>query len=220
MKVFDATWSGAARLPGVPRLRILYEAQLLTGGLADWTKIDQWAAGVSGLACLDIECWPVGYRAYQEAQVSASVAALSAVLERAKRSGQPFGYFAMPPNAHYAVASPSLLPAYQAACAYLAPVLMASDAIFLEGYFWWDDLRQWRAALALAAAEARRYGKPVYAFLWDHGLLGKNVALPIDVITAQLAFCADLLDGVVWWSPSGQATDLSAAWWPALQAYL
>jgi hypothetical protein len=72
--------------------------------------------------------------------------------------------------------------------------------------------------------EARRYGKPVYPFLWptyhnsNKKLTGQLV--PGDYWRMELELVHQYADGVVLWGGYKEKWDENAAWWRETQAWL
>jgi hypothetical protein len=98
------------------------------------------------------------------------------------------------------------------------------DAIFPSLYTFYDDLDGWNNYARQTLAEARRYGKPVYAFLWpefhDSNVLLRGRKLPPDFWRAELDLCANLADGIVLWGGWQQHWDEHAPWWQETLKFL
>jgi hypothetical protein len=91
------------------------------------------------------------------------------------------------------------------------------DAIFPSLYTFYDDLDGWSNYARQTLAEARRYGKPVYPFLWpefhDSNPVLRGRKLQPDFWRAELDLCAKLADGIVLWGGWQQHWDEHAPWW-------
>jgi len=85
----------------------------------------------------------------------------------------------------------------------LDPLAARVDALFPSLYTFYNERAGWLAVAKGILAEARRYGKPVYPFLWSQfhdsndRLAGQ--AVPNDFWAEQLRFCRENADGVVLW---------------------
>ncbi len=91
------------------------------------------------------------------------------------------------------------------------------DAVFPSLYTFYADLEGWKNYARQTLTEARRYGKPVYAFLWpefhdSNPELGGH-QLPTAFWRAELELCTELADGIVLWGGWKQQWNEMAPWW-------
>jgi hypothetical protein len=98
------------------------------------------------------------------------------------------------------------------------------DVAFPSLYTFYDDLEGWKQYARTTIAEARRFGKPVYVFLWpefhdSNPLLGGQ-HIPAAFWREELEFCADLADGIVLWGGWKQRWDEKSAWWHETEEFL
>lgn len=106
----------------------------------------------------------------------------------------------------------------------MAPVAQMVDYIFPSLYTFYDDRRGWLRFAAAQLDEARRYGRPVYPFLWFEYQDGNRLLRGRDVDLAaweeELRFCRTHADGVVLWGGAGLGWSESAPWWQATRRVL
>jgi len=98
------------------------------------------------------------------------------------------------------------------------------DVVFPSLYTFYDDPKGWESYARQTLLEARRYGKPIYPFLWPE-YHNSNAALrdheiPPDVWRAELELCAKLADGVVLWGGYQKRWNENAPWWRETQAFI
>ena len=91
------------------------------------------------------------------------------------------------------------------------------DAVFPSLYTFYADLDGWKNYARQTLIEARRYRKPVYAFLWpefhdSNPTLGGHL-VPRTFWRAELELCAELADGVVLWGGWKQHWNNETEWW-------
>jgi len=175
----------------------------------------------TSLYFIDIEYWPFLKVGSAERDSSISKLLKVARIARSARPGARFGFYNVPPVGTY---WPVLLPQtpehqeWLRANRALDVVATAVDALFPSLYTFYDDPRSWMTVAAGIVAEARRYSKPIYPFLWpqfheggDPALAGTEV--PAEFWAAQLRFCRQHADGVVLWGGYQQPWDDRATWW-------
>jgi hypothetical protein len=94
------------------------------------------------------------------------------------------------------------------------PVADASDVIFPSLYTFYDDRDGWLTYAKANIAEAQRYGRPVYPFLWPQY---HTTWQPIDrdFWRLQLETVRDNADGMVIWTPAKGRPHWNpdAPWW-------
>jgi hypothetical protein len=187
------------------------------------------------LICIDIESWPT----QDDVKRAKSVANLREVLRwarsRAGSSRYRFGYYSMiPVHSYYDALLPDDAPkkiALQRANGELEPLAREVDAIFPSLYTFSTDKEEWRVSAIATLREARRYGKPVYAFIWPqyHGSAGfwrAHEPIEIELWRLQLQTVRDHADGVVIWGgydfehERPARWDEQAGWWQATKQFL
>jgi hypothetical protein len=98
------------------------------------------------------------------------------------------------------------------------------DVIFPSLYTFYDDPIGWERYARMLLLEARRYHKPVYAFLWpdfhdsNERLRGKPI--PRAFWRRQLEVCRELADGIVVWGGWQKDWDENALWWVETKDFL
>lgn len=170
------------------------------------------------LTVIDIEHWPLRG---DEKTVESSVVKYSTVLRwfKAAAPGIRIGLFGALPIPDYHRAQKSLQDSdykkWQAENDRLAPLAKEVDVIFPAIYTYFPDQVAWREFAVANIREARRYGKPVYVFLWpQYSERNKKLAhrlLPSDYWQLQLKTVHEYADGLVIWGGWD-----SARWQPAI----
>jgi hypothetical protein len=241
--VFDAT-TGYTHMPGTepPGMERLvlanHEAFWPEGadGSQAWPKVIDDAAGKrlaaharawrqQGLAwiCFDIEHLdpkrdPAGCNAF--------VSRCAAIVREAA-PGLKLGFYGLFPVRDYYRArkgpDSADFKAWQAEDDALRPAAAAVDAVFPSLYTFYDDADGWAAYAQSNIAEARRYGKPAYPFLWprfhDSNRQLAWTFLGQPLWKKELALTAASADGLVVWDYGQHAAwDPAAPWWAAAQA--
>jgi hypothetical protein len=142
--------------------------------------------------------------------------------------GLKVGFYGLPPIRDYwRVQKGFGSPAYQAWRAEnraLMPAGEAMDAIFPSLYTFYTDQAGWIRYATANIAEAKRYGKPVYPFLWPrYHDSNKRLAwqpLELDYWDKELATVFAQADGAVIWDwGKGKPWDESAPWWMDVKKY-
>lgn len=182
---------------------------------------------------IDIEHWPLDGA---DERMRGYLAKYITVLQwtRSEAPGLNIGYFELLPMVAYgwALAAPGSRDHQRwqhenARRGALAPFV---DAVYPHLYTYYPDRRAWTRYAEANLREARRYGKPVYAFLWPqyserNAELGQRY-LPEDFWRLQLETVRDLADGIViWggWDGAGGAPaawDESAPWWRVTREFM
>ena len=206
-----------------------------------------WATGRP--LVINIEHWPVDVRAAKAEEVDASVRKLLQMVQwmREERPGLSIGFFGLTVADGYypicnhvnAMLKPEQEP-YRAnlakfrkeyqdwrrATAALAPLAEASDVIYLPLYAPGVDRDNWSRFAHHAVAEARRWRKPVVAFLWPRQVnpnpeTGRHDALPGGFWRVMLEHARTLCDGALLWDAgpwrafgTGPALNQNEEWWP------
>jgi hypothetical protein len=181
----------------------------------------------AGLVYLDYELWPT-YQA-PPAEVSKNIEMLSKVVDIAREAAPhaKFGYYGLLPCREYwgvVNNDPAKFKAWEACNAQLDQLAKRVDVIFPSVYTFYNDQNAWDKFATAQLQAARRYGKPVYAFLWPEfhpsnaALKGKNV--PAAFWRHELEFCKAHADGIVIWGGWQEPWDEQAAWWLETKAFL
>lgn len=113
--------------------------------------------------------------------------------------------------------------AWQACNAYLRPIADKVDYIFPSLYTFYEDRHGWEIYAKANMAEARKYGKPVYPFIWmkyhdSSKLAGQDV--PADYWRMQLDIIKANADGIVIWGGWLEPWNENAGWWRVTQDFL
>lgn len=191
------------------------------------------AATRGDVVAIDIEHWPLHRDAEETRQnIQKYMAVLRAFRTRAP--GLTVGLFGMLPIPDYDRARGALGPLryqrWRADNDRLTPLAQAVDVIFPAAYTEHPDPAEWVKYATALIEESRRYGKPVYVFLWPqyserNTELGYR-PLPVDFWLLQLATARRLADGVViWggWDPAQRAPaswDDDTPWWRATRQFM
>jgi hypothetical protein len=176
---------------------------------------------------LDVENWPV-YNAPPEV-VEASIAKLIRVAEitRATAPNHRFGFYGLlPQHVHWAfiLKKQDEIAAWQRSNELAAPLASHVDFVLPSLYTFYDDPEGWRISAREILVAARRYGRPVYPFLWpeyqdsNEQLAGKPV--PRDYWRMELEFVRQYADGVVLWGGYQKKWNENAPWWLETKDFL
>lgn len=236
--VFDATLfkHKPSNLPelGFRPLPLIYEGEFWAPGVQriepDLARTRQAAnrvAPLSSYACLDIECLQVFNKPPQEIQ--ANMRRLASVAD-AVHAAQPklkIGYYLLIPVRDYWTPvdnKPDSVRAWQQANDSLKDLVKHVDVIFPSLYTFYDDPEGWKIYAKANIMEAKRYGKPVYPFLWyqyhDSNKLLGGKPIPAQVWRMQLETCLQYADGVVIWGGHKELWNEQYAWWTETKAFL
>jgi hypothetical protein len=181
----------------------------------------------SALYVLEVEPWPLGRAA--RTTIDASIARYQQLAQAVHRVAPALriGYRGLlpaplPPSVDpERVANPNGVRADEKR---LAPIAQAIDALFPTLYTYADDERRWESAARILLREARRYGRPVYAYLspelLDDGGRPSGHAVAGPRWRAQLELVRQLADGVVLTGGAGREWDDAAAWWVQTQGFI
>jgi hypothetical protein len=176
---------------------------------------------------LDIENWPV-IRA-PDAVVNDSISKLIRVAEIARRTApdRKFGFYGLlPQDVYWAVAlnDSKSLAAWRRSNELTVSLAGHVDFVLPSLYTFYEDPEGWKRAAREVLVAARRYGKPVYPFIWPEyhdgnpKLAGKP--LPRDYWRMQLELCREYADGVVVWGGFKKPWDKNAPWWLETQEFM
>lgn len=243
-KVFDGTlYRNKPDLApyGISPVHIIYEGSFWSRGDAKRAAPDERtvrelarkAAKEGGMVVIDIERWPLSGDA---AEVDRSIGKYRQVAQwfRAESPGVMFGYYGVLPQRDYWRAIKGAghrdYLSWQDGNDRLRPLAESVDAIFPSLYTFYRDQEGWRKYAIAQIAEARRYGKPVYVFLWpqyheSNAILGGRFVSK-EYWRLQLDTARAHADGVVIWGGwDGNAArpaewDAEAEWWAATKEFL
>ena len=199
---------------GINPANILYDAQLWDKGESreDLPRHEMIAnlareAVIKGmLPIIDIEHWPL--RGEDETVIDSIKKYITVVrLFREAAGSVQLGYYGAPPVRDYwralrGIGTKEYL-AWQVENDRLIPLAEEVDIIFPSVYTHFNDRQAWVKYAVAQIREARRYGKPVYAFIWpqfheSNRLRGLSY-LPADYWRLQLETICQYADGVVIW---------------------
>lgn len=241
-RVYDATLYRNKPDPsglGIRPMRIIYSSQFWPGGtpsdcLPDQATVRQLALDVASQAepvVLDIEHWPLQGEANT---VQTSITRYLQILYwfHDAAPGLRLGYYGAPPIRDYwrsiQGTQASDYQAWSSENLRLTALAATANVIYPSLYTFYADQAGWVAYAEAQIREARRYGKPVYVFLWpqyhDSNTLLGGQYLPADFWRLQLETARRLADGIViWggWAGSGPADwDEAAPWWQATRDFM
>lgn len=182
---------------------------------------------------VDIEHWRLDG---DESQIRENLAKYTTVLQwlRNEAPDLRFGYFELlPMNAYgWALNDPnsSDYRRWQTVNEQRADLAPFVDAVYPPLYTYYPDQLKWVQYARANLREARRYGKPVYAFLWpQYSEQNKELSqqyLPADYWRLQLETAMKYADGIVIWGGWDGARnapalwDDSAPWWQVTREFM
>jgi len=222
---------------GVPYNPIVYESALVQPRPSDEPVTQEALKRTLGSikqgpfpTVLDIERWPVDTPDVDRRRVN--IEKLVDVLKRAReaRPGMQYGYYGEVPVRVYWRVVDSAHPAQRAAWKQrndqaLRDLIPHVDAIFPSLYNLDDDARRWEFNSRNILTEARKFGKPMYCYLWPQFhtnnklLAGQYVSR--ELWRLELDTCRELADGIVIWNHAPNSEwDPLAPWWQETLAFL
>jgi hypothetical protein len=180
----------------------------------------------SGYYYLDIENWPL--QSVSVGTRQQNIEKLTRVIDLARRTApnMHLGFYGLLPGITYwpLLRHDGDYQDWLQVNRELDPIAGHVDMVFPSLYTFYDDLEGWKSYARQTLKEARRYGKPVYAFIWPQfhdgnpELRGQDV--PPAFWRAELDLCAELADGVVLWGGWRAHWDESAPWWQETLAFM
>lgn len=187
----------------------------------------QLLVGYQGLIYLDYEQWQV----YQipVAQLAGNIKKLNQVAQIAHEvlPGAQLGYYGLLPCFDYwnlVQNNQEKIKNWQDCNAQLDQIAQHVDVIFPSLYTFYNDPQGWDIYAGATLQAARRYGKPVYAFLWPEFHVSnrflKDRNLPGNFWRHELEFCRTRADGIVIWGGYQKPWDDQAAWWLETKTFL
>jgi len=180
-----------------------------------------------GAIFLDYEIWWTFH--VPEAEVSASIAKLAQTLHLAHQSAPAaqIGYYDIIPCWDYwgiVKNDQAKIQEWQNCNARISELADHVDMVMPSLYTFYNDPQGWDTYAAALLSAARRYHKPVYAFLWpefhESNRLLKGHNLPGNFWRHELDFCKSRADGVVIWGGWQEQWDENADWWIETKRFL
>jgi hypothetical protein len=211
---------------GLRDVRVVYTGELWPKGASksepdlkfiETTTIPRVRKGAPDLVVIDIEHWDLAGIALSELErnINRYVAVLDTVRRHLPMTR--LGLYSMAPVRNYWTpvrGKPDDLSTWQRDNERLQPIADASDVIFPSLYTFYDDPAGWVTYATANMLEAKRYGRPIYPFIWpqyhDSGEL-----IAGDFWRLQLETVFNNADGMVIWTPAkGKPRwNPDAAWW-------
>lgn len=238
-RVFDATFytsKPALDHYGVEPIEIIYSGSLWPKKSSRETPNDdqvrrfvRWMHRERSpkLVVVDIEHWPV-YNV-PPVRVHESIGKFSRVVGiiREEAPGLQLGLYGVLPIRDYwtpVLNDPQRMSYWRAANARLHDLASNVDAIFPSLYTFYDRPDEWKKYAEASLLEARRYGKPVYAFLWPR-FHESNKRLGGSLVSGafwrlQLEVARQHADGVVIWDSARKPWRENAPWWKETKKFL
>lgn len=236
--VFDALlYKGKPDLTplGMSAIRVIYEDELWNkiGDNHEHPNIDKIASVArmlkpGSIACIDIECWPVNDPKPDVARASIEKYLIVARIFKKEAPSVRIGFYSVLPVRDHVRANGKKestgFRQWQAENDTLKPLAEIVDYIFPSLYTLSASPQYWRVFAEANIAEARRYGKPVYPFLWPeyHPGIGKlsGQYIPKDFWELELEMCYRNADGLVVWGGWKELWEENAPWWVAAKKFL
>jgi len=243
--VFDATNyrnKPSRKALGLQRIYVLYAWRMWKDSQRDRNEpieaqVRQAARKIPDdtLVCLDIENWSVK----KSDQIThESIRKLKQVITwvRQEKPSVKLGYYGLMPVTEYwrSIQDPKSSK-YQQWAAWnkrMEELAKHVDVIFPSLYTYYPDQRGWERYAIANIKQARRYGKPVYVFLWPqyHDSNKKIYAkghwtsgfgyFDSAYWRRELELCAQHADGIVIWGGNKQRWNDAAGWWQETGRFL
>jgi hypothetical protein len=206
------------------------------------------AADRQQMIIIDIEDWPIDIRSQTDAAVQHTIDMFIQIVDwvHSERPEVKIGFYGLVPLSDYwtpvsydkaldkSVTSPwwaEHLPqfeanfkAWQAANDRLDVLASKVDFLSPSLYTFYEDQDGWQRYAKWNVEEAKRYGKPVYPFLWmdyhDSNAALKGQLLPVDYWNMELQTLKQSADGVVIWGGWQEQWDPQAPWVQATEQFI
>ncbi|MBN1927161.1 MAG: hypothetical protein JW798_15115 [Prolixibacteraceae bacterium] len=211
---------------GISPIRLIYASSLWKAGESKEYPIEKNVRDVvKGLetnnnpVVIDIEHWDL---TGSEEIVSANIKKMTDVIEwaRDERENEKFGFYGELPQRDYWSALKGEGTGYEnwvKGNFRLKELAEHVDAVFPSLYTFYNDPENWEKYAIANLREAKKYGKPVYAFLWpiyhDSNAELKGTHIDGQFWHKQLDVCKQYADGVVIWGGWKVEWDSNFAWW-------
>jgi hypothetical protein len=176
--------------------------------------------------CVDIEDWPV----IGDANVVSSSIDKYTTVASVIRDTNPavkFGFYGVFPVRDYWRAigqrGPKQYDTWVQENNRLKPLAEKVDFVFPSLYTFYPDEKQWVNFAIANLKEARKYNKPVYAYLWPQyhdSTIYKGRHIPGSYWRLQLETCLKYADGIVIWGGHDEHWDEDAPWWIETKRFL
>jgi hypothetical protein len=219
---------------GVPRSPVVYESALVTKDKQSPLPGDKLKALAATLTAgplpivLDIETWPLrGDKAERERNAPRLIAVIDTL--RQARPDLKFGFYGVvPERTYFPLVNPKSADKRREWEAgnemALTDIVPHVDAVFPSLYTFYEDEEGWKTYATGMLQAARKFQKPVYAFLWPkfHDSKGnlKDQYLSGKYWKMELELCHQLADGVVIWNSEKKPWDPEAEWWKETVAFV
>ncbi|MFC1509022.1 hypothetical protein ACFL60_04950 [Candidatus Omnitrophota bacterium] len=216
---------------GLKHVEIIYSGQLWQQG-ADRTEPDEALvrsaakniADTGNPVVIDIEHWQL---TGDEDVVSANIEKYISVVDwmNEERPELVFGYYGtLPVRNYWAPVGNNGMDEWQGQNERLMTLGEHVEAVFPSIYVFYEDQGGWETYAKANIQEARRYGKPVYPFIWPEYHPSNAQLTGTDVSgkywRRQLDICRQYADGFVIWGGWKRTWDDNAPWWTATQHFL
>ncbi len=189
-------------------------------------KLATQASKSTGIAALDIECWPLNG---DPSVVAASIQKYRQTLKLFKQAAPSLkvGYYGVAPMRDYydslAGRGSPKYKTWQAGNDLVSSIAKDEDVLFPSIYtFYKNNEDAWQKYAIEQMAEARRiaHGKPIYVFLWPQFHDATSDYLPPDYWRMELETARKYADGIVIWGGSQENWNPNAPWWIQTQQFL
>jgi hypothetical protein len=243
--VYDATLYHSKpdlTLHGIRSLKIIYVTEFgenwhnsssARNGLPEESTVTrlakQWSES-ERIVAIDIEHWPLTGDAVKVQESLAKYRQVAKWFHEAAPS-MNIGFFGIVPMAAYGWSlggeDSTEYRAWQEHNDRLIPLAEQVDVMFPHLYTYYPDQTAWVRYATENIKEARRYGRPVYVFLWHRyesggGFGGQEI--PPDYWELQLNTAYEHADGLVIWGGWGkhgpEPWDEAAPWWQATKRFM
>ena len=209
---------------GLQRITVVYSKKEMFEGdkfdEAGWTAAVTPHASATSPVVLDIEEWKVS--GIPKSQAGANIARYLRALELARTAAPnaKIGYYGLIPERNYwapVKKDRNALRDWSETNRSLRPIAEKADFLFPSLYTFYDDPAGWETYAREMLQEARKFKKPVYAFLWpEFHESNKELAghpIPARFWAMQLDLCRRYADGIVIWGGFQKPWDENAPWW-------
>lgn len=197
---------------GLSPIRVIYEDEFWNKSedhrKPNNAKIIEVAEKLNGksVVCIDIEGWPLSGKADDITESINKYRTVASLIKK-HNPAVKVGFYGCPPVRDYwrAVGSQGQTKkeAWRQENNALRPMGDFVDVVFPSLYTFYPDQEGWVKYAIENLKEARKYGKPVYAFLWpqyhdsNKELVGHYI--PVEFWRLQLKTCLHYADGIVIW---------------------
>jgi hypothetical protein len=175
----------------------------------------------------DCEEWTVS--GAPQSVIDANIQKLARTAEIARQTSPQikFGFYDMVPRATYwpiVLKRADILAEWRDINKRSAVIAAKVDYLFPSLYTFYNDAAGWELAAREILKEAKRYGKPVYPFLWpefhNSNVTLKGTQVPRDFWRRQLEVCRECADGLVLWGGFTELWDEEAGWWVETKSFM